>query len=117
MPFPRGIGLSIFQAFGYGLPVLAGDDMSTHNPEIAALRNGENGWTFKDGNAGSLAEKIRLLAENSELRAQFSRAALKTALEEFTIENMAKRMGDAIQSTSNRVVARRSRGQGESLAW
>ncbi len=56
--FPAAIGLSIYHAMGYGVPVLTSDDAAGHNPEIEALRPGHNGLTYRAGDAKSLAAEL-----------------------------------------------------------
>ena len=44
--YPQNIGLSLLHAFGYGLPVITSDHVESQNPEIEALRHGENGMLY-----------------------------------------------------------------------
>lgn len=75
MTYPVAVGLSVMHAFGYGLPVLTSDDISGHNPEINAIRPGENGLFYKDGDPGDLGRTLVEFAESDERRKQLSEAA------------------------------------------
>ncbi len=86
--YPANIGLSILHAFGYGLPVITGDRLQAQNPEIEALRDGENGLLFADGNERALAAALERLIEDDVLRGRLSAEAHRTATEVFTIERM-----------------------------
>jgi len=51
---PGSIGLSIFHALGYGLPVITNSTTSVHAPEFSALLPGVNGLIFDEGDIQSL---------------------------------------------------------------
>lgn len=95
--YPANIGLSLLHAFGYGLPVVTGDDISSHNPEIAALRDGENGALFADGNSSALAATLKQFFTDMSYRQQLSEHALQTATREFTLANMVDGFEAAIR--------------------
>ena len=103
--YPANIGLSIMHAMGYGLPVLTGDNVASHNPEIHVLKNNETGALFKDGSSGSLADRIAELLNSPERLDALGDAARTAVLESFTIEKMADGFAGAIES----VVQRRSK--------
>jgi glycosyltransferase involved in cell wall biosynthesis len=86
--YPQSIGLSLLHAFGYGLPVVTSDDPRHQNPEIEALRPGENGLVYREGDTRSLTEALRTLITDRELAARLSREAHRTAVEQFTLKNM-----------------------------
>lgn len=94
--YPGPIGLSLLHAMGYGLPVITHGDRRRHNPEIAALRNGWNGFEFTDADAGDLADKIARLAQDPALRSQMSANARLTAYEDFSLDQMADRFCAAV---------------------
>ena len=75
MTFSVGVGLSVMHAFGYGLPFLTSDDISGHGPEINAIRHGENGLLYKDGDPGDLGRKLVEIAQSDDRRRQLSDAA------------------------------------------
>ena len=93
--YPGYIGLSIMHAMGYGLPVITHDNMDNQSPEVAALRNGENGILFKENSSKDLARRMMELISNESLRMPMSAQALVTAQEEFTLPQMVKRFWDA----------------------
>lgn len=95
--FPSCIGLSLLHAFGYGLPVVTSDRLSRQNPEIEALKTGENGFLYKDEDATALAECIAHLLRDSQLRNRMSNNALLTVQEEYTIEHMCEGMLSAME--------------------
>jgi glycosyltransferase involved in cell wall biosynthesis len=94
--YPGPIGLSLLHAMGYALPVVTHDNRARHNPEIAALRHEHNGLEFRDGDQRSLEQQVCRLLRSEALRATLARNARSTAHEDFTIGNMASRVGDAI---------------------
>ena len=87
--YPANIGLSLLHAFGYGLPVVTSDDRASQNPEIEALREGENGLTYAAGSADALAATLSKLLSDRPLRDRLSAEAHRTATEQFTIPIMA----------------------------
>lgn len=95
--YPANIGLSLLHAFGYGLPVVTGDEIASHNPEIAALRNGENGAVFAHGDSTALAETLRRFFTDTSYKQQLSEQALQTATKEFTLTNMVDGFETAIR--------------------
>ncbi|MFO0874598.1 MAG: glycosyltransferase [Phycisphaerales bacterium] len=76
--YPRAIGLSILHAFGYGLPVVTCDDMPSHNPEIEALRPGENGLLYRAGDIDDFAAAIGRCMDDGAVWQAMSVAALAT---------------------------------------
>lgn len=86
--YPANIGLSILHAFAFGLPVVTSDDTATHNPEIESLRPGENGLTYRDGDAAHLsAELVRVLTD-APLRERLARGARDTVAKQYHPEVM-----------------------------
>lgn len=75
---PGGIGLTIFHAFGFGLPVLTTDHQIRHGPEFEMLEPGRNGLLFRDGDEQSLAESILRVLQDGDLRRTLASEALKT---------------------------------------
>ena len=87
--YPANVGLSVLHAFGYGLPVVTDDNLARHNPEIEALRDGENGLVYRFEDVDDLAEKLRGLVEDPALRSRLGEAARATVRDRFTLANMA----------------------------
>jgi glycosyltransferase involved in cell wall biosynthesis len=102
--YPAAIGLSIYHAFAYGLPVLTSDDIASHNPEIEALEPGVNGLLVKDGDPAAFAEAIERVIADPQARARFRQAALDTIHRPggFTIDTMAQGFADAIAAVRRR---------------
>lgn len=98
--YPGAIGLSLLHAFGYGLPTITHDVRRLHNPEIAALRNGENGFLFRKGDAGALAEKVAVICNDPALRTRMSERARLTVSSEFCMRGMIARFSAAIRLAS-----------------
>ena len=104
MCYPAGIGLSVIHAFGYGLPIVTGDDMSRHNPEIAAVRAGENGLLFRDADPADLAAKLRQILTDEDLRARLAAAAEATVTDDFNLQTMV----DGLENAARHAAARRT---------
>ena len=98
MAYPVAIGLSILHAFGYGLPVVTSDDFASHNPEIEALRPGDNGLAYRNGDVEDFAAKMLACMNDNNARARMSEAAMQTVRspDGFCIERMVKGFMDAI---------------------
>lgn len=86
--YPANIGLSILHAFGYGLPVVTSDRVESQNPEIEALRQGENGLFYSDGNVSALADVLRRVINDRDLAHRLSDGALETVGQRFNLEKM-----------------------------
>ncbi len=95
--YPANIGLSLLHAFGYGLPVVTGDDLTAQNPEIVALKDRHNGCLFRGGDAESLADTLIQLLSDEELRDRLGAAALKTVTKHYNVVNMVDGMERAVR--------------------
>ena len=104
MAYPVAIGLSVLHAFGYRLPVVTSDDIASHNPEIEALRDGENGLLYRDGDVGDFAAKMLMCMNDTEVRRRMSDAALLTVGEPdgFCIPRMVRGFVEAIAYARSR---------------
>jgi glycosyltransferase involved in cell wall biosynthesis len=94
--YPSQIGLSLFHALGYGLPVIAGVHERLNNPEVEALQDGVNGFRFVDGNSDQAVDRTLQILRNPGLKIQMGRNALETVRDEFNIERMARNFLAAI---------------------
>jgi len=101
--YPVNIGLSLLHAFGYGLPVVTSDRTEAQNPEIEALRNGENGLVYRDGDASSLAKVLRRVFDDRGLAKRLSAGALSTVMEGFTLRKMVDGMEAAVRCCTRQV--------------
>lgn len=95
--YPTNIGLSIIHAMSYGLPVVTGDRQEAQNPEIEALRSGENGLVFRDGDPESLAEAVGMILSDPALRRRLGYAAVETVTGDFSMEKMVDGLEAAVR--------------------
>jgi glycosyltransferase involved in cell wall biosynthesis len=95
--YPRHLGLSLLHAFGYGLPVVTSDDLSSHGPEVEAIEPEINGLLFADGDEAALAAALERLLRDPALRQRMSEHALRTVRERFSMRLMVDGMVKAIQ--------------------
>ena len=99
--YPAAIGLSLYHAFGYGLPVVTDDSSTGHNPEIIAYvpdegSEAQNGIAYHAGDQEHLAEQLERLLGDDALREKLSRNALSTVQTQFNIPAMVDGMEAAI---------------------
>ncbi len=100
--YPANIGLSIMHAMGYGLPVVTGDSLASHNPEIEVLQNGVNGVLFKHDDAVALAAAINSLLGDPGRLATMSAAARRVIEAGYTIPKMADGFIAAVRYAASR---------------
>ena len=81
---PGPIGLSVFNAYGYSLPVITHDNQSNHGPEFFLFEENKSGFLFKENDENDLAEKIIFALKNIE-----------------TLENMKKHTYDIARYKNN----------------
>lgn len=91
--YPGSIGLSLLHSFSYGLPVVTNDALRKHGPEIAALKDGENGKLFVRGDVEDFVSCVKLIEDD---KLYFSRNALQTVSDEFSFEKAVERFSDCI---------------------
>lgn len=101
---PGGIGLTIFHAFGYGLPVITSDGMRAHGPEFEVHQPGTNGLLFRDGDAADLALQIVSLLSDESRRRQLAKGAAATvgAPGGRDIPTMVEGFADAVRAVAGR---------------
>jgi glycosyltransferase involved in cell wall biosynthesis len=92
--YPGAIGLSIFHAFGYGLPVITHENELNQMPEFAALENGVNGITFPEGSSQGFAEAVEKLGTRA--RSDWYRDAQGTVDREWNMDNTVRKFKKAI---------------------
>ncbi len=100
MVYPGAIGLALLHAFAYGLPVVTHDRPAGLGPEIHALRSGENGICFRDGDARNLARQAVFLSEDSASPKKMREEALRTIATTFSFDQMVFRFASAIHAAS-----------------
>jgi glycosyltransferase involved in cell wall biosynthesis len=100
--YPANIGLSILHAFGYGLSVVTSDDLGGQNPEIEALKPGQNGLLYRHGDPAALAGSLRTIFLDKELANQMSQEAVRTVEGEFSLSGMVNEMAKAVRYCANK---------------
>jgi glycosyltransferase involved in cell wall biosynthesis len=93
---PSAAGLAIQHAFAYGVPIIVGDDMTSHGPEISLVENGSTGYFFKDDDYEALSRLISLILSNEGERNRLSRNCTQIIEEKNNIGNMVAGFSDAI---------------------
>jgi glycosyltransferase involved in cell wall biosynthesis len=78
LAYPEAVGLSIYHAFGYGLPVVTSDDIPSHNPEIESLVPGVNGLLYAHRDTSAFARAIESIVDDPRGREGWRSAALET---------------------------------------
>ena len=98
--YPSNAGLSVLHAFGYGIPVVTSGRLERQNPEVRAIRPGDNGAFFRDGDADDLARVLGDLLADEASRKRLGRAALRTVSEEYSLQSMVEAFATAISTVS-----------------
>lgn len=88
-------GFVQMEAMAAGIPVV-NTDLDSGVPEVSP--HGVTGVTVPPRNADALAEAIRTLLENADLRAKYGQAGVARAKEEFSARRMAERTFEVYQS-------------------
>jgi len=88
---PGAIGLTLFHAFGYSLPVITHGDLFKQMPEATALIDNENGLIYKENDIESLCKKITEIISDDLKRMKLSTNALKIVQKDYNIDEMVKR--------------------------
>jgi glycosyltransferase involved in cell wall biosynthesis len=83
---PGHVGLGLNQAFYWGLPVVT--EAGLQPPEICYLEHGRNGFIVPKDDTSALRERILYLADNDEVRAEFSANARADILKRASTEGM-----------------------------
>ena len=98
---PSAAGLGVQHAFGYGVPVIVGDDMGGHGPEVSLVTEGVTGLYCRNDDAESFAEAIGRVLMDKRLRRRMGVNALKKVESEFTLASMAKGFSNALEHCFN----------------
>ncbi len=98
--YTEAIGLSLYHAFGYGLPVVVHADQQLHGPEMGAFQEGVTGLTFEPGNAQDMAEKILRLLNDEAFRNSMKIKTLSTVREQYNADQMYLRFTRALLEPS-----------------
>ncbi len=98
LPSPReGLGLALIEAMASGVPSIGAAGGGIR--EI--ITDGVDGFLFKPGDSGELAEKISVLIKNAKLREMFIENGRKKVKELFDIDKNTKQLEDAFYSLLN----------------
>jgi glycosyltransferase involved in cell wall biosynthesis len=87
---PEPLGTMIIEAMTMARPLLA----PNHGGAVEMIESGRTGLLFKPGDAGDLAEKIRILQRDSDLRKDLGQAARAHALLTFSVEEHVRQVED-----------------------
>lgn len=91
--YPGAVGLSVIQAFGFGLPAIVHATKIEHMPEFAAVSNGHNAVLFENENKNDFITKLKEytnLDSFEKLRMHLS--ALETVNTTYNTDDMVLRM-------------------------
>ncbi|MEM6299966.1 MAG: glycosyltransferase family 4 protein [Bacteroidota bacterium] len=86
----EGLSQSLLEAMAMGVPVVA--TRAGGNPNL--IRDNENGLLFDDQDTQLLAQHLKNLHQNHELRHKLTEAGKQTALEDFSIKKVISRYED-----------------------
>lgn len=87
---PASAGLFIQHAFGYGVPVILGDDMISHGPEAELVVDGETGLYVRDGDVVGLARAVCRVLGDDNLHRSFSSRASMCIAGKYNVQSMAR---------------------------
>lgn len=94
---PGRLGLSVVHSFCFGTPVISQKkDDFYHGEGIGYIKDGFNGLLALDGNTVDLAEKMKLIAEDSQLSDRMRKNALDTIVNECSVDRMISGFEEAI---------------------
>lgn len=91
---PGLVGLHVLDSFCAGVPMVTTAE-ARHSPEIAYLKDGENGLVV-NGEASVYADAIIELLQNAEYYARLKSGALADA-KHYTLQSMVQRFADGIE--------------------
>jgi len=90
----EGMPNSIMEAMSFGLPIVATDAGDTSY----LVKDGYNGYVCPIGDHKQLAEKLKLLIDNYELRRKMSEYSFNYLYKNFSMENFATRYRKLIEA-------------------
>jgi glycosyltransferase involved in cell wall biosynthesis len=93
---PAAAGLFVVHAFGYGLPVVIGNDGASHGPEAELVVSGRTGARFPDGDADGLAGALCRLLGRPEEREWMAANCRRVVAERHNAETMAAGLMEAV---------------------
>lgn len=95
-----GLPTVIIEAFAQGVPVVGTSTAGI--PE--AIQNGVNGFTVAPGSARDLANRVKELLGDADLRRKFAREARQTAEREFDLDRNVKQLVELMFSGEQQTV-------------
>ena len=109
LPAPaEPFGLVLIEAMALGKPVIA----AAAGGPLEIVADGETGLLFEPGNAASLAQAIKRLLADPELRQRMGKAGRKRYEEHFTARRMAEKMQEAYTRSVHKNLNQRGNGNG-----
>ena len=95
---PGLVALAVLDSFAYGLPLVT-TAVTFHSPEIAYLRDGENGVIVQErSDPRAYAKAVVRVFRDDELRDRLTMGARADA-NRYSIENMAALFVDGVEQT------------------
>lgn len=91
---PGAVGLHVLDSFCAGVPMITTAE-ARHGPEIAYLRNNENGLVVSAG-AQAYAEKVTAILLDRQRLDALKRGAIEDAAQ-FTLDSMVRRFADGLE--------------------
>lgn len=88
--YPENMGLSLYHAMLYGLPVVTADEASCHGPEYHCVTNNETAVLYRRGVVQDLAAKLRHCLEDDLYHRKISYNSLRYARQNINVEGMVK---------------------------
>lgn len=89
--YTDAIGLSLYHAFGYGIPVVAHDNLAIHGPEMGVFVDGATGLTYREKDVADMAGKIARLLDDETLRTSIGERVSRIAREDYNAQVMYER--------------------------
>jgi glycosyltransferase involved in cell wall biosynthesis len=97
---PGHVGLGLNQAMYWGLPLVT--EEGRQPPEICYLAHGRNGFIVPENDVAALRDRILYLADNDEIRAQFSANARQDILKRASTEGMFQGFRQCVEYASSK---------------
>jgi glycosyltransferase involved in cell wall biosynthesis len=94
---PSGAGLVVQHAFGYGVPMIVGDDYGSHGPEAALVIHQGTGLVVPSEDCSALASAMQVLLAEDVTRRACSSNCMQLIACTYNIHNMAKGIVDAVR--------------------
>ncbi|MBU6414329.1 MAG: glycosyltransferase family 4 protein [Planctomycetes bacterium] len=94
--YPSNAGLSLLHAQGHGIPLVLGDQLGAHNPEIESFQDGVNGRSFRHNDPADLARVLREMLNDRAALKRMGEAGIRNMQENFTIPRMVDGLEGAI---------------------